>query len=76
MNERELLQLKKDIEASKQKTSELKGERQALLKRLKEEWNCSTVEEAEVHLKEMEEQVSNLSTEISEEIESIEHELE
>jgi uncharacterized protein YukE len=76
MNEKELLQLKKDIDEAKQKTSELKGERQALLKRLKEEWNCSTVEEAEVHLKEMEEQVSNLSTEISEEIESIEHELE
>jgi len=46
-NEVDLMELKQDIEDAKQKVSELKGERQALLKQLKEEWGCETIEQAE-----------------------------
>ena len=64
MNERELLQLKKEIDEAKQKTSELKGERQALMKQLKEEWNCETIEQAQSKITEMSEQSTQLSNEI------------
>lgn len=64
MNERELLQLKEEIEEAKQKVSELKGERQALMKRLKEEWDCETIEQAQSKVAEMEEQSEQLSKEI------------
>ena len=65
MNERELLQLKKEIDEAKQKTSELKGERQALMKQLKEEWDCETIEQAQSKITEMGEQSEKLSDEIN-----------
>ena len=65
MNERELLQLKKEIDEAKQKTSELKGERQALMKQLKEEWDCETIEQAQSKITEMGEQSEKLSNEIN-----------
>lgn len=47
MTEQELLNLKEEIEEAKQKTSELKGEKQALMKQLKSEWDCNSLEEAD-----------------------------
>jgi len=76
MTEKELLELKEDIEEAKQKVSELKGERQALMKRLKEDWNCGSLEEAEKKLKEMSEQVEKLSDEITEGMEELESKFE
>jgi len=76
MTEKELLELKEDIEEAKQKVSELKGERQALMKRLKEDWNCGSLEEAEKKLKEMSEQVDKLSDEITEGMEELESKFE
>jgi len=43
MDEQDLFRLKEDVEEAKQKVSELKGERQALMKQLKEEWSCDTI---------------------------------
>jgi len=76
MTEKELLELKEDIQEAKQKVSELKGERQALMKRLKEDWNCGSLEEAEKKLKEMSEQVDKLSDEITEGMEELESKFE
>jgi predicted nuclease with TOPRIM domain len=76
MNERELLQLKKDIEESKQKVSELKGEKQALMKQLKEDWNCSTLDEANEKLKEMQQKAEEMEQEIEQETMELEHKLE
>ena len=76
MNEKELLELKENIQEAKQKVSELKGERQALMKRLKEDWNCGSLEEAEKKLKEMSEQVEKLSEEITEGMEELESKFE
>lgn len=76
MTEKELLELKEDIENAKQKVSELKGERQALMKRLKEDWNCDSLEEAEKKLKVMSEQVEKLSEEITEGMKELESKFE
>ena len=64
MNEQDLFRLKEDVEEAKQKVSELKGERQALMKQLKEEWDCDTVEQAEEKIKEMESEIGTFSEDI------------
>jgi predicted nuclease with TOPRIM domain len=66
MNEVDLMELKQDIEDAKQKVSELKGERQALLKQLKEEWGCETIEQAEEKIKELNAELESVSEKISE----------
>ena len=75
MNERELLQLKKDIEASKQQVSELKGERQGLLKMLNEEWGCTSIDEAQTKLQELSDKCEKLSEEIEEGVKELEQKL-
>ena len=42
----DLLNLKKKIDEAKETVSELKGSRTYLLKQLKEEFKCTTIEEA------------------------------
>ena len=42
LTENELLQKKKQIDKVKSELSELKGEEKALIKQLKEEWNCNS----------------------------------
>jgi len=46
MTEQQLLQLKKDTEQAKIKVSELTGEQTVLMKQLKKEFNCDTLEQA------------------------------
>ena len=50
MKDSELLKLKEEIEDAKEETSQLKGQRKALLVQLKQELGVSTVEEAEKKL--------------------------
>lgn len=76
MNERELLQLKKDIDSSKQQVSELKGERQALLKMLNEEWGCKSIKEAQIKLQELSDKCEKLSEEIDDGVKELEQKLE
>ena len=47
MNEQELLELKEEIDQAKQKYSELKGRLTFLMKQLKEDQGCTTIEQAE-----------------------------
>lgn len=47
MNERELLALKKEIETSKTKASELKGQQSYIMKDLLDRFGCKTIKEAE-----------------------------
>jgi hypothetical protein len=72
MNEKELLELKEEIEIAKQKVSELKGERQALMKQLHENWKCSSIEEAEKKLVQFQDQEGQLSNQIKTGIEELE----
>jgi len=76
MNEQELLKLKKDIEVAKQKVSELKGENQALMKRLKEDWGCGSLKDAEEKVKKMIARVEKLSGEIESRMDLLENRLE
>lgn len=46
MEKEDLMDLKIQIDQAKEKVSELKGKRQYLLSELKEQWGCSTIEEA------------------------------
>lgn len=64
MTEKELLRVKKQIEDAKQKTSELKGEQTSLLKRLKVEWDCGSVEEAIDKLEELKQKALKIKKQI------------
>ena len=64
MKEQELLELKEEIEDAKQKVSELTGQKNALLKQLKDDWGCNTIEEAEEKLKIMDKNITIISNKI------------
>lgn len=64
MKEQELLELKKEIDDAKQQVSELTGQKNALMKQLKEDWGCKTIEEAEEKLKIMDKNITIISTKI------------
>ena len=52
--ERKLMRLKEEIEASKSALSREKGKLDAEMKRLKTEFNCSSLEEAEEEIEALE----------------------
>ena len=62
--EKELLELKSQIDSAKIKVSELTGQQNALMALLKE-WDCKTIEEAEAKLKEMEAEVNSFESKIA-----------
>jgi len=72
MTERQLLDLKNKITEAKQTTSELKGHQSALLKQLREDWDCDSVEKAEKMLEKMDREITSLD----ENIEKLMNELE
>lgn len=64
MTERDLLKLKEDIEEAKEKFQQLKGQKNALMQQLKEEWDCTTIKDAHKILKKLEIEVEEISNEI------------
>lgn len=64
MNEKQLLALKEEIAEAKSKAAELKGQKNALMKQLKEEWGCTSIEVAEKKIKQMEKDITKLDAEI------------
>lgn len=66
MKESELLKLKQQIDNAKSQTAELKGHQSALLKQLKDDWKCNSVEEAERLVKKMDKEISDLNRKIEE----------
>lgn len=64
MDEAGLLKLKKQIDDAKRNTSELKGHLSALMKQLKDEWKCNTIEDAEKLSKRIERDLKDLNTKI------------
>jgi hypothetical protein len=72
MTETQLLELKKKVDAAKTTVSELEGEQKALMKQLKEDWQCVTIEQAEKKVKTMNEEIETLSTQIKEGIAELE----
>jgi hypothetical protein len=72
MTETDLLKLKKQIEEAKATTSELKGHQSALMKQLKDDWKCNTIEEAEKLMAKMDKEIKTLNTKIEEGMEELE----
>ena len=72
MNEKQLLELKEQIDVSKSKLSELKGRKQVLTDTLKEKWGCSTVTQAETKMKELKEEIADLEDSKEEGIKTLE----
>jgi len=71
----ELLNLKNRIEEAKEERTRLEGQLEQLQKRLKEDFNCDTPEEAEAYILELESQASKLEQEVSEGVATIKEEL-
>jgi len=76
MNEQELLELKEEIDQAKQKYSELKGRLTFLMKQLKEDWGCTTIEQAEKKSAEMEKKIEKLNTQIEKGVKELQEKLE
>ena len=74
MTEQQLLNLKKEIDESKESVATLKGQLQYLTKELKDNWN-TTVKEAPDKLKTMQAEIDKLSKDITEQSEKLEEEL-
>lgn len=72
MTEQQLVDLKKSIDSAKQKRSELKGKRKALMESLQSNFGCKTVQEAEKKIEALEEQIEQLEKEKQDGIREIE----
>ncbi len=56
-----LLQLKSEIDQAKTKVSELTGRKQGLMKELKDDWQCTTLKQAEKKARDLEKEIADLS---------------
>lgn len=72
MNENDLIRLKQQIDEAKEKNLQLKGQMDALMQQLKEDWKCDSIEQANKKLKQMEKQVNDLTDEIETGIQELE----
>lgn len=72
MNAQELLKLKERVDEAKQTVAELKGQQTALLKQLKDEWKCSSIEAADRKIKEMKEEIEAMEESIETGLEELE----
>jgi glutamine synthetase type III len=75
LDEEGLLDLKKQIEKSKSKISELTGQKTALLNQLKNDWDCNSIEDAESKLAAMKKSIAKLGEQISTATEELEGKL-
>ena len=64
-NEQDLLKLKKDVESAKTSVSELTGQQNAVIRQLKDDWQCNTLTEAETMLKKMQDDIANIDKKIT-----------
>lgn len=55
MEKHELIELKEKIDKKKESIQQAKGQKIALLKQLKKDWNCENLEEAKQLLKDLKE---------------------
>ena len=72
MTEKDLLRLKKDIDEAKNTLAELNGQKGTLTKQLKENWDCSTIEEAEKVLKKMQIEIEKIQEDMDSGISELE----
>ena len=73
IDEKKLLELKKEIESVKMKMSEYRGQKQMLLKELQSKFNCKNVEEAQNKLNELYKIKQDIEEKIDEAIKQLEN---
>ncbi|GEM_PF-1448226 len=73
IDEKKLLELKKEIENVKMKMSEYRGQKQMLLKELQSKFNCKNVEEAQNKLNELYKIKQDIEEKIDEAIKQLEN---
>lgn len=71
MNIQDLLRLKKEIESAKASLQQLKGERNYLMKELKETWQCDSMKEGEALIQKKQEEVAQIKATLSDLLETI-----
>ncbi len=64
MTEQQLLALKRKVEEAKTTVSQLQGQQKALMKQLKDEWECSTVAQGQEKVKLIEKELLQITGEI------------
>lgn len=70
-DERQLLQLKKQVEEAKTRDSELRGLRLALFKQMKDNFNCDTINQAKEMLQQVFKDMEQMSKTIEQKIEAL-----
>lgn len=76
MTTEELIELQEEIEDKKTQNAQLEGERNAILKQLKEDFGCKTVKQAEELIEKKEEEIERLDLQIADELNELETALE
>lgn len=72
MNKKQLMDLKEQIDSTKSQISSLKGKQEYLMQQLEQEWNCSTLKQAEQKAKEMQADIDKLESQIEQGVNELE----
>jgi hypothetical protein len=72
MTEQELFKLKEKVDIAKTTVSELRGQYNAMMKQLKDDWKIISLEDAKMELKKMSKEIDNLNQKISKHTEELE----
>lgn len=64
--EKELLEMKKEVEEAKTSVSELKGQQTAVLKQLKDTYKCSSIEITDAEIGKIKTKLVNINKQIEE----------
>jgi ribosomal protein L9 len=72
MTERDLLNLKDEIDEAKSSVAELKGQQTVLMKQLKDTYGCQSTEEAEALIAKWKKDIDKLQVKIDEGIKELE----
>ena len=71
MTEKELVNLKGEIDQAKAKVAGLQGQHDLLMKQLQDTWGCKTTQEAEKTLAKMEKEVAAMSDAIEKKMQEV-----
>lgn len=72
MDEKELLDLKEDINEARDEVNRLEGRKDHLLSQLKEDWDCTSLKQAKAKLEKLKKETKKLSQQIKAGIEKLE----
>lgn len=72
MTDKELLDLKRQVGEAKNKVAELKGQRTELMRQLKDDWGCSSIEQAQTKAAAMKKEIDELNIQIENDLKELE----